>query len=183
MKTCAQCKEEKDEIYFYKAKAYKGGLNSRCKICVLNRNKNYASKNRVKVAEYLRTYRNVDREAFNAKNRKWLQKTQYFTTRYKTDIQFKLRHILRSRLNKSVRGECSPVDPAILGCSINELKKHLESKFQLNMSWDNYGKWHIDHIKPLASFNLTEPEQVKIACNYTNLQPLWAEDNIRKSDH
>jgi hypothetical protein len=50
------------------------------------------------------------------------------------------------------------------------------------MSWENYGKWHIDHIKPLSLFDLEDPEQLKQACHYTNLQPLWAEENIRKGN-
>ena len=49
------------------------------------------------------------------------------------------------------------------------------------MSWDNYGEWHIDHIMPLSTFDLTNPDQLKEACKYTNLQPLWAEDNLHKS--
>jgi hypothetical protein len=68
-----------------------------------------------------------------------------------------------------------------LGCTISELKKHLESKFQLGMTWGNRGKeWHIDHIIPLAQFNLQDRQQFLIACHYTNLQPLWAKDNIVK---
>lgn len=185
MKTCTQCQEEKDESCFYKAKAYKGGLKSRCKTCVLISNKNYAQKNRAKVTEYLRFYKNNNREAVNTKNRAWLRKTQYFTTRYKTDIQFKLRHVLRTRLNKFIRGKSSPVNLDILGCSIEELKKYLESKFQPGMTWENWSTagWHIDHIQPLVNFDLTNPEHVKIACRYTNLQPLWAEDNFKKSDN
>lgn len=61
-----------------------------------------------------------------------------------------------------------------------EFMAYLEAKFTDGMSWKNYGKWHIDHIKPLASFDLTDPEQVKAACHFTNLQPLWASDNISK---
>ena len=69
-----------------------------------------------------------------------------------------------------------------LGCTIDELKRHLEAKFQPGMSWENYGKWHIDHKVAISKFDLTDLEQLKIACNYMNLQPLWAADNIRKSN-
>ena len=71
-----------------------------------------------------------------------------------------------------------------LGCSIDELKTYLESKFQLGMTWDNWSKdgWHIDHIKPLSSFDLTDKKQLLEACHYTNLQPLWATDNLSKGD-
>jgi len=70
-----------------------------------------------------------------------------------------------------------------LGCTIDELRTHLETRFSDGMSWNNWtlDGWHIDHIIPLAFFDLTDPEQVKIACHYTNLQPLWAEENLRKS--
>ena len=50
------------------------------------------------------------------------------------------------------------------------------------MNWDNYGQWHIDHIRPCASFNLLDPIEQKICFHYTNLQPLWAEDNLKKSN-
>ena len=69
-----------------------------------------------------------------------------------------------------------------LGCSVEELKRHLEKQFQPKMNWENYGLygWHIDHIKPLVNFDLTNREQFLEACHYTNLQPLWAEDNLSK---
>jgi len=66
--------------------------------------------------------------------------------------------------------------------SIEELKIHLESKFQPGMTWENYGEWHIDHVVPLAKFDLLNREELLKACNYTNLQPLWAIDNIKKRD-
>ncbi len=68
---------------------------------------------------------------------------------------------------------------AILGCSYQEALKHFESLFVEGMSWDNYGEWHVDHIRPLASF--TEVD-IHLANRIENLQPLWAEDNIKKSD-
>jgi hypothetical protein len=69
----------------------------------------------------------------------------------------------------------------LIGCDINQLKKHLENKFKSGMTWDNYGVWHIDHIKPLCSFDLRDEGEVKKACHYSNLRPLWAEDNIKKA--
>ena len=62
------------------------------------------------------------------------------------------------------------------------VKKWIESQFVDGMSWDNHGEWHIDHIRPCASFDLTDPEQQKECFNYKNLQPLWAKDNLSKGD-
>jgi len=70
----------------------------------------------------------------------------------------------------------------LLGCNIEFVKKYLESKFDKEMSWDNYGKWHIDHIKPVASFDLTKLDEQKKCFHYTNIQPLWAKENREKSD-
>ena len=70
----------------------------------------------------------------------------------------------------------------LVGCSIPDLIKHLESKFQEGMNWSNYGfyGWHIDHIRPCSSFNLLNEEEQKQCFHYTNLQPLWAKDNLQK---
>jgi len=71
-----------------------------------------------------------------------------------------------------------------LGCSIDEFKKHLECQFLGEMSWDNYGKgdgkWNIDHIKPLNTFDLSDRDQFLQACHYTNMRPLWHADNIKR---
>ena len=122
---------------------------------------------------------------YNSRNYAKNKKTQiaYKKQKYNNDPIFRLRHVLRNRLHCAVKRE-SKAGSAIrdLGCSIEFLKAHLESKFLPGMSWDNYGKWHIDHIVPLNSFDLTDEKHVKIVCNYNNLQPLWAEDNIKKGD-
>lgn len=103
----------------------------------------------------------------------------------KTDLEYKLTKKVRDRFKKALKGNYKR-GSAIknLGCSINFLVKYLEERFSAGMSWDNYGRygWHIDHIKPLSSFDLTDTAQIDLACHYTNLQPLWASDNLKKSN-
>lgn len=103
--------------------------------------------------------------------------------RMKTDINFKLACNLRSRLTKAIKHN-QKAGSAIkdLGCSIQHLKLHLELFWDEGMSWNNYGEWHVDHIKSLASFDLTDRTQFLEANHYTNLQPLWEVDNLRKSN-
>jgi hypothetical protein len=98
--------------------------------------------------------------------------------RYATDVCFRLAHVLRSRLGSAIKKGSkrgSAVDD--LGCSIEQLKTHIETQFAPGMSWGNWGSWHIDHIKPLSSFDLADREQFLVACHYSNLQPLWQHDN------
>jgi hypothetical protein len=97
----------------------------------------------------------------------------------------RIKHSLRSRLNHAIKRNFksgSAVED--LGCSIEELKIYLESKFSPDMTWSSYGHkgWHIDHIVPLSSFDLNNPEELRVACHYKNLQPLWAKDNLVKSN-
>ena len=110
----------------------------------------------------------------------------YKADRYGSDPQFNISCRLRSRLN-AIMAKVGSSKPAttetLLGCSFLSFTKRLESQFKKGMNWNNYGKWHIDHIRPCASFDLTDPEQQKQCFHYTNLQPLWAEDNLRKSDN
>lgn len=105
--------------------------------------------------------------------------------RKQTDEEFRFRCNLRSKIHRSIFGaKKSAKTTELLGCSIVELKRHLENLFKEGMSWENYGfqGWHIDHIRPCASFDLTDPEQQKLCWNYSNLQPLWAKDNWVKGD-
>jgi len=125
------------------------------------------------------------RKAQNAASRKNNRHTAntYFRRRCDEDPAFKLAMRLRARLrhaikNKSKRGSAI----VLLGCTIRELVVRFESLFPDGMSWQNWGEWHIDHIRPLTSFDLEDPAQLAAACHYTNLQPLWASDNLRKGD-
>lgn len=98
--------------------------------------------------------------------------------------QGKLADNLRCRINAAIDGRSRNNMSAVrhLGCTLDELKTHLEKQFLPGMTWDNHtlDGWHVDHIKPLAKFDLTDPEQFKAACHFTNLQPLWAPDNQSK---
>ena len=67
-----------------------------------------------------------------------------------------------------------------LHCTLQELKEYLEVRFKPGMTWNNHGKWHIDHRRPCASFDLTKEEDIKMCFHYTNLQPLWGAANLRK---
>ena len=194
-KECLTCKTNET------AKWYSGPLCRQCyrklphvkkselatsKVC----SKNYREKNKIHLAkrhkewkennikhclQYQKDYRQINRDTKNT-----LEKE-----RRKVDIEFKLSCNLRRRLNIAIK-KYTKCGSAVndLGCSVKELKKYLESKWELGMSWENHTRtgWHIDHIKPLSSFNLKDPSQLKEACHYTNLQPLWAEDNLRKGD-
>lgn len=103
--------------------------------------------------------------------------------RHKSDIQFHLRSIIRCRIKSALRGTVkSKTALFYLGCSVVEAKAHIEKQFTDGMTWDNHSLkgWHIDHIIPLWTFDLTDDEQRKKAFNYTNLQPLWALDNLIK---
>ena len=109
--------------------------------------------------------------------------------REKTDPAFKLIGVLRKRLLRAIKSEFKTGSSIRgLGCSIKEFKLYIESKFYCNpetgesMIWENHGLygWHIDHVKPLSLFDLTNTEHLKAACHYTNLQPLWAKQNLSK---
>jgi hypothetical protein len=107
--------------------------------------------------------------------------------RYKEDPEYLLKKRLRSSIRYAVKNYASVGTRKlsaleILGCSLEEFKDYLSSKFKAGMSWDNHGEWHIDHIRPCSSFDLSNPEQQRICFHYTNLQPLWALENLRKSD-
>lgn len=96
-------------------------------------------------------------------------------------LQFRIRRNLCNRIKAVVtRGHKSDSTLRLLGCDLPFFLKWLESKFKPGMTWDNYGEWHIDHETPCAAFDLTDPVQQSNCFHYSNLQPLWAEENRRK---
>lgn len=100
-----------------------------------------------------------------------------------TDANVKLRRMLRNRIYNALKGLVKVgTTHELTGCSNEDLTKHFESLFTEGMTWDNYGKWHVDHIVPCASFDLSKEENQKKCFHYSNLQPLWAIDNLRKNN-
>jgi hypothetical protein len=148
--------------------------------------KEYRMANPDKCKESCRSYSKTHRNTIN------VAKHNYYHNVEKHKPHIMIKKALRTRIKTAfkkigLRKNCSATEH--LGCSDEELKLHFENLFydRFNgekMTWENHGTygWHIDHIKPLSSFDLTDPEQVKLACYYTNLQPLWAEDNLKKGD-
>lgn len=108
---------------------------------------------------------------------------EYVKVKKEVDINYRLRRLLRKRLTMAVNNN-QKAGSAVndLGCSIEDFKTYLESKFKDGMNWENQGYkgWHIDHIIPISNFDLTNEIELKKACHYTNLQPLWAADNFAK---
>jgi len=139
----------------------------------------YALKTREDRLEYLKEYRQRpgNKEKFNNYFKNW------YKERSKKDPHFKIKCRLSHRVYLALKSNGivkSKKTLKLLGCTMAELWQHLESKFQSGMTKENYGKWHVDHIRPCASFDLTKIREQEKCFHYTNLQPLWAKDNVSK---
>ncbi len=141
--------------------------------------------NRERLLEYHSQYResNADKLRENARTRsREFTKRKQSGTMTDTDMNNHLARTLRGRLRQAIKNNYKGGSAVTsLGCSIAELKEYLETLMTSDMTWENHGTvWHIDHILPLAAFNLENSEEVDIACHFTNLQPLSCFDNISK---
>lgn len=120
------------------------------------------------------------------KNKNKVRKTQRLNhaKRKKADISYVLIKGLRARVSAAIKrgGKKCNTTTELVGCTMSELTAHLEKQFTDGMTWDNYSfmGWHIDHIIPCASFDMSDIEEQKKCFHYTNLQPLWAKDNLKK---
>lgn len=164
---------------------YKKNKESRCaytreyyknnKQQAINATKKWRARNKEGVRIYARKYTETHHKEAAA----------YVKNKKEVDVNFKLSVTLRNRIYTALK-EGARAGSAVsdLGCTIPELKLHLEKQFKPGMTWDNWGRkgWHIDHKKPLDSFDLSDRNQLLQACHYTNLQPLWAHDNFVKSN-
>jgi hypothetical protein len=109
-------------------------------------------------------------------------KGAYIRRREKVDVEFRLLQRIRVRVSAALKGRAKNSSTLnFVGCSLPELKAHLEKKFEAGMSWSNYGEWHVDHIRPCASFDFSDPNSLTQCFHYTNLQPMWGPDNFKKN--
>jgi hypothetical protein len=110
------------------------------------------------------------------------RKAKYQRRRRQNDPNYQLTDNLSQRVRKALKGVCkSAATMDLLGCTIEQLREHLEVLFKPGMTWENYGTvWHVDHCRPCASFDLTDPEQQRECFNFMNLQPLFGAENISK---
>ena len=208
-KICKDCNTEKNINEFYKNKTSNDGYNNDCRECFIIKRKTYRKEyeKRDNVKKYRKTFVTKNKERRNKKyyenvemsreiNRIARKKQRdkdriglnikrrdYYRHKMKTDPLFKLKKNVRGRIYSYTKyGGKSKTTFEIVGLTAQELKIYIENKFTNGMTWENYGPygWHIDHKIPLDSAK-TEKDLYDLCC-YTNLQPMWCSDNIRKKD-
>lgn len=188
--TCWICHKIKNLDEFPNDKNRPFGKSYECKICKSLRMKKYRKsklfqdfkeRNKKSISQSLKKWREKNKKKYIEKNKEKIlaYNRDYYKNKASKSSILKVR--LRSRLHTAIKNkQKSGSAVKDLGCSIEELKKHLENQFKEGMTWENWGEWHIDHIKPLNKFNLEDRNELLKAVHYTNLQPLWAKDNLLK---
>ena len=200
-KQCNTCRKTKPIGEFYADSTGRDGLKSSCKACVKKECAVYRKAHRKQRAEAARAKRNSDvksaREyerskyasnpqkhiarnaAWQKENRAW--RRTYQKVRLDGDPRYAIERRLRGRLWHALRGSIKAASTFdLVGCSPSELMRHIESQFVDGMNWDNRTEWHIDHIRPCDSYDMSKESQQRECFHYTNLQPLWRSDNLRK---
>lgn len=145
------------------------------------RNKAYYEKNRERIKAQTSAYQVTNSDARNAYKSKWMSE------RAKADPEFAMLLVMRKHVARMMdRIKAKRLQSArtteIVGYTPAEFVAHMEPMFKPGMTWENHGEWHVDHIRPLSSFDLTRPDHQRMANSLHNLQPMWAIQNLRKSD-
>lgn len=194
MKKCSKCAKTKSLEYFNFQKASKGGHYPYCKECTKEQNKKYRTANKEKCNQYNLLYYQKNKEYLCKRQSEYNQKNKVKNNEYKKkyifkkrrkDLNYNIKLLLRSRIHHALKGLSKVSSSSLaIGCSLEFLKSYIEDKFQPGMTWENWSLhgWHLDHIIPLSAFDLSDKNQFFKAFNYTNLQPLWAKENLKKSN-
>jgi len=184
--------KNKDKKKEYNKQYRKNNKEERKKYLLINKDKiisqtkQYRLKNRDRISKVIHAYYEKNKNVINKYNKQYFQdnkegRNAYQRMKKKKNLSFRLRCLLNSRIWFALKKyKKSKSTTQLVGCSLDYLKDYLESQFDDEMSWSNYGAWHIDHIKPCASFDLSKPEEQQRCFHYSNLQPLWARDNWSK---
>jgi hypothetical protein len=208
-KFCFTCNTIKYRSEFNVQKRAKDGLQSRCKSCfseyrALNKERSreyiisYREENKSLIYKKNTAYKEKNKEILSVKNKSYNsqkstkeRKALTHKIKMESDLNYRLSFNVKRYIRTSIKKHIKRQGGVCVGLkNINklsytpiELKQHLESLFRPGMSWDNYGfyGWHIDHIKPLCLFDLTDEQQLKEAWSLSNLQPLWAKENLIKN--
>jgi len=188
-KMCTACKQmfPASVVHFY---AYKNGtLRAECRTCWALRDASYRRKNRDKITARHKRYRQQHAQELREYQRKHLREGDTQTKRREQARRRlalpvnRIKNNLRRRLHHAVACAVKHAPTfALIGCTPDQLKAHLEAAFLPGMTWENYGKggWHIDHVVPCAAFDMTKESEQKKCFHYSNLKPLWGRDNMSK---
>lgn len=164
-----------------------------CNQVIANAGREYANKIRMspeekkaKKAAWSKKFREKHADKIREKKRDYMKRRGNklkceWQARKMSGINFKITKNLRGRIYVALkRGIKSDTTMNLLGCSIEDFKVHIEAMFLDGMTWSNMGEWHLDHIRPCATFDLTLAENQRICFHYSNIQPLWGVDNLKK---
>lgn len=177
-KRCSKCRRTKPLSDYPKDKKNKDGLSGQCRDCVLERERLYRAKNRERRNELLKKWRINNPDKAKALTKKWCEKRNSSQKR-------KLNLAIGGRIRKVINNKTSKRHlEEILGYSAAQLRQHIEQNFKNGMTWENRCHWHVDHKIPVTAFSFETIEDTgfKKCWSLDNLQPMWAKDNIRKSN-
>jgi hypothetical protein len=207
-KKCVTCKKvhladwksrNKDHIQNYNAEKYRGMSDE-----VRERSRLWRQNNPERFRELTKSWVHRNREHVNTLRRERRKRpdvqekekayrasvrlisTNRHRERRHQDPYFKFMHNMRNRIRRTIEKNNKDITAQkLLGCSVSHAISYIEAQFAPGMTWHNWGAsgWHIDHIKPLSSFDMSDPNQIRQAFHYTNLQPLWARENLQKWAH
>jgi len=210
-KRCTKCKKDKGLDEFYNKKDGKDGISAICKDCKKQYDADHADErreyhkayykanrervlakackwyddNKERKSEYDKAYAEENKEMIKVRSAEWRKNNRHtltakWTERYRNDIEFRLIDKMRKRMRLALNGTLKHASSLeLLGCSSEYFRNHIEQQLTKGMTWDNI---HVDHILPVSAFNMKFKKHQKYAFHWSNCQPLFAEDNMRKSD-